>query len=51
MRVDGTLHGPQTLVVRSITSRSAGRLMRVRRSFVYRILETLEDPILHRPSR
>jgi hypothetical protein len=48
LRIDGALHGPEALVVRSMTGSSRKPLLRRRRSFVFRILETLEDPGLHR---
>jgi hypothetical protein len=49
LRIDGTLHGPEALVVRSMTGARRKPLIRRKRSFVFRILETLEDPGLHRP--
>ena len=48
MRIDGTLHGPLTLEVRAMTGSRDTRLVRLRRSFLQRILETLEDRSLHR---
>jgi len=51
LRVDGRLHGPEALTVRAMTGGRGAPLLRLRRSFVHRIFETLEDACLHPPSR
>jgi hypothetical protein len=47
LRVDGRLHGPEALTVHGMTGGARTPLMRRGRSFLHRILETLEDPALH----
>jgi hypothetical protein len=47
LRIDGQLHGPAALEVRALTRASRAPLLRLRRSFVHRIFETVEAPGLH----
>jgi len=47
LRIDGTLRGPEALDVRSSLTRDGSSLARLRRSFVHRVLETVEAPGLH----
>ena len=48
LRIDGALHGPEALTIRSDLARQARPLHRLRRSFLRRILRTVESPCLHR---
>lgn len=48
LRIDGTLHGPEAVTIRSDLTRQERPLHRLRRSFVRRILRTAESPCLHR---
>jgi hypothetical protein len=48
LRIDGTLHGPEAVTIRSDLARQERPLHRLRRSFVRRILGTVESPCLHR---
>ena len=47
LRIDGALHGPEALTIRASAPSGQRPLARLRRSFVDRILQTLEDPCLH----
>jgi len=47
LRIDGTLHGPEAMVIRASTSGGRRPLAKLRRSFLHRILETLEERCLH----
>jgi hypothetical protein len=47
LRIDGTLHGPEAMVIRAATSGGRRPLAKHRRSFLHRILETLEERCLH----
>ena len=47
LRIDGQLRGPAALDVRGLRRSSRGRLLTLRRSFVHRILESIEAPALH----
>jgi hypothetical protein len=47
LRIDGALHGPEAVIVRSDLTRDQRSLTRLRRSFVHRVLEAMEAPGLH----
>jgi len=48
LRIDGTLHGPEAVVVRTSVQRTSSPIFRPRCNFLRRILETVETPALHR---
>ena len=48
LRIDGALHGPEAVTIRSDLARRVSPLHRLRRSFMRRILRTVESPCLHR---
>jgi hypothetical protein len=48
LRIDGTVRGPLAMLVPGATRAKHGSLLRLQRSFVSRIFETVEAPALHR---
>ncbi len=47
LRIDGHLRGPEVMVVRSKINGSTGSVLKLRRSFLKRVYETVEVPALH----